>query len=46
MMKKIVLISALALLTALSSCGIFHKNCNCPHFGKVKSTIKTGQQAV
>jgi len=34
MKNKLLLIGLLGLM-ALSSCGIFHKSCNCPHFGKV-----------
>ncbi|WPU98820.1 hypothetical protein SNE26_22655 [Mucilaginibacter sp. cycad4] len=34
--KLVILLGAL-LLTAGSSCGIFHKGCGCPHFGKIKS---------
>jgi len=34
MKNKLLLIGVIALL-ALSSCGIFHKSCNCPHFGRV-----------
>ncbi|MFS2188271.1 hypothetical protein ACCC92_16455 [Mucilaginibacter sp. Mucisp84] len=34
--KLVILLGAL-LLTAGSSCGIFHKDCGCPHFGKIKS---------
>jgi hypothetical protein len=35
--KLVILLGAL-LLTVASSCGIFHKGCGCPHFGKIKST--------
>ncbi|WP_162996620.1 hypothetical protein [Mucilaginibacter celer] len=34
--KLIILLGVLTLMTA-SSCGIFHKGCGCPHFGKVKA---------
>jgi hypothetical protein len=33
-MKKIKITAALVICIALSSCGIFKKDCNCPHFGK------------
>jgi hypothetical protein len=33
--NKFVIIGLLGLIS-LSSCGIFHKGCGCPHFGKVK----------
>lgn len=36
-MKKIkTIVILLAASIAVSSCGLFHKSCNCPHFGKVK----------
>jgi hypothetical protein len=34
--SKFILLGLLGML-ALSSCGIFHKGCGCPTFGKVKS---------
>lgn len=34
MLKSKLVLLGLAGLLALSSCGIFHKSCNCPHFGK------------
>jgi hypothetical protein len=36
-MRKIKLAAALAVCVALSSCGIFKKGCNCPHFGKTSA---------
>jgi len=33
--SKFILLGLLGML-ALSSCGIFHKSCGCPTFGKVK----------
>jgi len=33
-MKKISVMLVVALCFTLSSCGIFKKGCNCPHFGK------------
>jgi hypothetical protein len=33
-MKKTRFIILLILITGLSSCGIFKKDCGCPHFGK------------
>ncbi|WP_162499854.1 hypothetical protein [Mucilaginibacter terrigena] len=45
-MKKVKLLSAALLLTAVfSSCGLFKKDCNCPHFGSVKAA-KTSIKAV
>jgi hypothetical protein len=41
-MRKVKIVAALAICVALSSCGIFKKSCNCPHFGKsqiVKSAV-------
>jgi len=46
MLKNKVLLSGLILLISISSCGIFHKDCGCPHFGKVKTLPKQEQQAV
>jgi hypothetical protein len=37
--NKFVIIGLLGLL-ALSSCGIFHKDCGCPHFGAIKTAGK------
>ena len=36
--NKFLLLGLLGLLV-LSSCGIFHKGCGCPTFGKVKNAI-------
>jgi len=33
-MKKIKYLIAAIALAGLSSCGIFKKDCGCPHFGK------------
>jgi len=33
-MKKAKYILLLIAIAALSSCGIFKKDCGCPHFGK------------
>lgn len=38
MKKNKLTILALIGLLALSSCGIFHKGCGCPTFGKVNHT--------
>ena len=35
---KFILLGLLGMI-ALSSCGIFHKGCGCPTFGKVKYYI-------
>jgi hypothetical protein len=39
MKKKLLLIGLLGLMT-LSSCGIFHKGCGCPHFGRVNNNVQ------
>nr|WP_157536165.1 hypothetical protein [Mucilaginibacter sp. L294] len=37
-MKKAKYLSVVLLITmALSSCGIFKKDCNCPHFSNAKA---------
>jgi hypothetical protein len=33
-MKKIKYLVILITVVSLSSCGIFKKDCGCPHFGK------------
>ena len=35
MKRKVILLGLLGLIS-LSSCGIFHKGCGCPHFGAIK----------
>jgi hypothetical protein len=40
-MKKIKYALALLAIIGLSSCGIFKKDCGCPHFGKIKTVTKT-----
>jgi len=39
-MKKKLLLIGLVGLMALSSCGIFHKGCGCPHFGAIKQEVR------
>jgi len=34
--NKFIIVGVLALIS-LSSCGIFHKDCGCPHFGMNKT---------
>jgi hypothetical protein len=34
--NKVLFIGILLGLFGLSSCGIFHKGCGCPHFGSLK----------
>jgi hypothetical protein len=42
-MKTIKYLSVALILTiALSSCGLFKKDCNCPHFSNAKAPIKKG----
>lgn len=36
-LKTIAILTCAALLMSLSSCGIFKKDCGCPHFGKIKT---------
>jgi hypothetical protein len=38
--NKIIKIGLAVLIITLSSCGIFHKGCNCPKFGKVKKDVQ------
>ena len=40
-MKKVKYTIALLAIIGLSSCGIFKKDCGCPHFGKNKPAAKT-----
>jgi hypothetical protein len=41
-MRKTKYILLLIGIVSLSSCGLFKKSCNCPHFGKNKSGKETG----
>jgi len=36
-MKRVKYILVVIAIVSLSSCGIFKKDCGCPHFGKIKS---------
>jgi hypothetical protein len=36
-MRKVKYLVIIAAIASLSSCGIFKKDCHCPHFGKNKS---------
>lgn len=38
MLKSKFMLMGLALLLCTSACGIFKKGCDCPKFGKVKTT--------
>lgn len=40
-MKKIKYILLVAVIAVLSSCGIFKKDCHCPHFSKTKPAGQT-----
>jgi hypothetical protein len=40
MLKNRFLIALLLFSMSLSACGIFHKSCNCPHFGEIKTPPK------
>ena len=44
-MKKIKYIAILVILISLSSCGIFKKDCHCPHFSKAVVWYKGCQYA-
>jgi hypothetical protein len=48
MLKRKLSLTVLAVvMISLSSCGIFHKNdCNCPHFGKVKTPVTQAQKGI
>jgi len=35
--NKFAVIILLGLVVSISSCGIFHKGCGCPTFGRVKT---------
>lgn len=39
MLKNKLIVAGLLALLTFSSCGIFHKSCNCPKFGKVNVQI-------
>jgi len=41
MLKNKLMILALLGVLCLSSCGLFHKSCNCPHFSRVEISRKT-----
>lgn len=43
MLRNKFLILALLGLISLSSCGIFHKGCNCPKFGEIKKNVRMGE---
>ncbi|MBC7399470.1 MAG: hypothetical protein H7289_05960 [Mucilaginibacter sp.] len=46
MLKSKLIILGLVAVIGTTSCGIFKKDCNCPHFGKVKTPPKAGQAPV
>ena len=37
---------ALLIVSTFSSCGIFHKGCGCPKFGKAKLTASSANEKV
>lgn len=41
-MRKIGVMLVVAICFMVSSCGIFKKGCNCPHFGKAISAKFAG----
>ncbi|WP_170113633.1 hypothetical protein ABZR88_00310 [Mucilaginibacter yixingensis] len=45
-MKKLkYILVLLAACAVISSCGIFKKNCNCPHFGMQKTAAQNLNKA-
>ncbi|MGY4538728.1 hypothetical protein ACVW0P_003150 [Mucilaginibacter sp. UYNi724] len=45
-MKQVKYTLAIATVTiVLSSCGIFKKDCNCPHFSHLKPSVKKAANA-
>ncbi|HTI60297.1 hypothetical protein [Mucilaginibacter sp.] len=42
-MRKIKYVLLAIAVTGLSSCGIFKKDCHCPHFSRNLSPVKTGE---
>ncbi|MFD2872847.1 hypothetical protein ACFS5N_10240 [Mucilaginibacter ximonensis] len=46
MIKTKFILVGLGLLLSATSCGIFKKDCGCPHFGKIKAPAKTNQAPV
>jgi Phr family secreted Rap phosphatase inhibitor len=42
-MKKIKYLLLALAVTGISSCGIFKKDCNCPHFSRNISPVKTAK---
>jgi len=45
-MKNIVkLLLVIGLSTVLGSCGLFHKKCDCPHFGRTTTHTATNYNA-
>jgi hypothetical protein len=40
-MKKARYLFLLIAIATLSSCGLFRKDCHCPHFGKVQTKATT-----
>jgi hypothetical protein len=44
MLKSKFILMGLALLLCTSACGIFKKDCGCPKFGKVKTTVAPGKR--
>jgi hypothetical protein len=46
MIKIKFILFGLAMLLSATSCGIFKKDCGCPHFGKVKTQSKPNQAPV
>lgn len=43
--SRFVFLMLLGAMLTFSSCGIFHKGCGCPTFGKAKGNIQMGGNA-
>jgi hypothetical protein len=41
---KISLLVLVIISMTASSCGLFHKSCNCPHFGRVIKVKKNNTE--
>ena len=45
MLKNSFFVFGLLLVLSISSCRIFKKDCNCPHFGQMKTPPTEGKSA-
>jgi len=46
MIKSSFILVGLAVLLSATSCGIFKKDCGCPHFGKIKAQPKPNEAPI